>query len=562
VIRTEVEALPADVFGLSDVARAALAAGPAFAPLPLALRASDVARPDERLGADERASLVESIRAGHRRAGVDLAPEAGASLDALLRVGTSCVVTGQQPGFLASPLYSLYKALQACRLAEEVAAHHGAPCVPVFWNHADDHDVAEVHHAWILNRNLDLQRVNVPGLASGRTPVGEITLDAERQALGALRAQLRGAVEEFAGADAALELFMPRDGETLARAFTRVMGALCGRYGLVVVEPAWIRAQLSSELGRIVSGPRGEGGLAAALESGERALAAEGLAAAIPPRGDEPAALLYRHVEGAGGARERVAVRADGDGFRLDGARSPWTAAELGSLVVSTPEEWSAGALLRPIAQDAVFPTCAYVGGYGELAYHAQLGPARDAADVPRTAFVPRVGLTIADDDLRYALHRVGDVALPEVLAAKGDWRPDETDLEEPDVVRALRAAGERAREDLLEHRAAIKELEPALAITLKKTAGHVEASVGKVIDKAMRVHRNRRGKGARQVRRLNNTLQPRHAPQERVLGPFQFVARFGDAFVDALRAEIPAVCPEHLALHLFDDDGNADTES
>lgn len=555
MIRTEVEALPADVFGLSDVARAAVAAGPAFGPLPMALRASDVARPDERLGADERAALAGAIRAGHERAGLALADEAAASLDALGRTGTSCVVTGQQPGFLASPLYSLYKALQACRLAEEVAAHHGAPCVPVFWNHADDHDVAEVHHAWILNRNLDLQRVNVPGLASGRTPVGEITLDAERQSLGALRAQLRGAVEEFAGADAALDLFLPQDGETLARAFTRVMGALCGRYGLVVVEPEWIRSQLSSELGRIVSGPRGRGGLAAALADGERALGAEGLTAAIPALGDEPAALLYRHVEGPGGARERIAVRADGDGFRLDGARSSWTAAELGSLVVSSPDEWSAGALLRPIAQDAVFPTCAYVGGYGELAYHAQLGAARDAAGVPRTAFVPRVGLTLVDDDVRYALHRVGDVALRDVLRAKGDWQPDEDDLEEPDVVQALRRAGAAARDELLEHRAAIRELEPALAITLKKTAGHVEASVGKVIDKAMRVHRNRRGKGARQVRRLNNTLQPRHAPQERVLGPFQFVARFGDAFVERLRAEVPAASVEHLALHIHEDE-------
>lgn len=553
MIRTEVEALPADVFGLSDVARAAVAAGPAFGPLPMALRASDVARPDERLGADERAALAGAIRAGHERAGIALADEAAANLDALGRTGTSCVVTGQQPGFLASPLYSLYKALQACRLAEEVAAHHGAPCVPVFWNHADDHDVAEVHHAWILNRNLDLQRVNVPGLASGRTPVGEITLDAERQSLGALRAQLRGAVEEFAGADAALDLFLPQGGETLARAFTRVMEALCGRFGLVVVEPAWIRAQLSSELGRIVSGPRGDGGLTAALVDGERALETDGLGAAIPVLGDDPAALVYRHVEGAGGANERVAVRADGDAFRLDGASSPWTAAELGSLIVSAPEEWSAGALLRPIAQDAVFPTCAYVGGHGELAYHAQLGPARDAADVPRTAFVPRVGLTLVDDDLRYALHRVGDARLQDVLRAKGEWSPDEDDVEEPDVVRALRDVAERARAEILEHRAALAELEPALAITLKKTAGHVEASVGKVIDKALRVHRNSRGKGARQIRRLNNTLQPRHAPQERVLGPFQFVARFGDAFIDALRAEIPAGCVEHLALHLFD---------
>ena len=50
---------------------------------------------------------------------------------------------------------------------------------------------------------------------------------------------------------------------------------------------------------------------------------------------------------------------------------------------------WSAGALLRPLVQDEVFPTCAYVGGYGELAYHAELGRLRDVLHLPRTGCMP-----------------------------------------------------------------------------------------------------------------------------------------------------------------------------
>ena len=101
------------------------------------------------------------------------------------------------------------------------------------------------------------------------------------------------------------------------------------------------------------------------------------------------------------------------------------------------------------------------------------------------------------------------------------------------------------------EHKAALAELEPALAITLKKTAGHVEQSIGKVIDKAKRVHDNRAGKGARQLRRVNHFLFPRGAPQERVLGPFQFWARWGDEFIEALAREIPAISTEHIVLRI-----------
>ena len=554
-MKTHVRHFPADIFGLSATSKAALAAGAGFQPLPVPRTLAELPEPTEFLGDEERAALVASIERGTDAAGLTLAPEARTSLEALRNTGVSCVVTGQQPGFLASPLYSLYKALQACRVAKDLSERWGRPVVPVFWNHADDHDVAEVHHAWQLNRNLDLQKVGLPGLSSGRAPVGDIVIRGEAQKLDALRAQLRGVVEEHVGADESLDLFLPRDGETLPRALSRIFGELCGPYGLVVCEPEWIRHQLSSEMGRIVSG--GGATLVAALGAGEAELKELGLAPAIPigssdaDEGDA-AAIAYRHVLAADGTRERIALRAGGDGLRMDGEPGSRTHAELGALMVGTPDEWSAGALLRPIVQDAVFPTCAYVGGFGELGYHAQLGPARDAAGQARTPFLPRVSITLLDSDTAYALERVG-AELGDVLAAGGEYAPEEDDSEEPAVVGALQAVGADAAKRLLEHKAALAELEPALAITLKKTAQHVEQSIGKVVDKALRVHQNSSGKGARQVRRLNNTLVPRSVPQERLLGPFQFVARYGRAFTEALWAEIPALSAEHIALQLED---------
>lgn len=555
MLSSSTQALPADLFGLSDVARAAISAGPAFGPIPLPRSMDEVPRPEERLGSEERGALADSIAHGLEKAGLELAPAAATSLNDLRKEGTFCVVTGQQPGFLASPLYSLYKALQACRAAEELSALWGAPVVPIFWNHADDHDVAEVHHAWQLNRNLDLQKVALAGLSSGRVPLGDLTVTEELQRLGAVRSQLHNIVEEHAGADRALDLFMPRDGETLPRALSRIFGELCGRFGLVVVEPDWIRAQLSSEMGRIVSGPATGPTLVAAMGAGEAELESLGLKAAIAIGSTDDdagaaAAIAYRHVPSGSGSPERVAIRAGGEGLRMDGEPGSRTHAELGSQIVSAPGEWSAGALLRPIVQDAVFPTCAYVGGYGELGYHAQLGPARDAADQPRTPFLARVSLTIVDDDTRYALHRV-EASAEEVLRAKGEYTPADDDSAEPEVISALREIGAETARRLVEHKGALAELEPALAVTIKKTAGHVEQSIGKVIEKALRVHQNRSGKGARQVRRVNSTLVPRGVPQERVLGPFQFFARFGTDFIEALRSEIPSVSFEHIVLHL-----------
>lgn len=553
-MKLEVKALPADVHGLGAIPRAALAAGPAFGPVPVALRPGDIPRPEERLGDEERAALRDSIAAGYRSADIELAAGAARSLDALGQVGTFCVITGQQPGLFASPLYSLVKAIQAVTLAGELEALWGTPVVPVFWNHGDDHDIAEVHHAWQLNRNLDLQKIALPGMSSGRTPVSRIALSNEAQALPALRAQVRGVIEEFAGADDALDLFMPRDGETLVRALTRIFHDLLGGRGLLVCEPDWIRTQLSSELGRIVSGMREHPHLTEELRRGEAELRALGLEAPIPvgDAADDPqgaAALVYRHT---GDPEERAPVRAKGrSDLAFDDEPGSRTHAELGAMIVGSPSAWSASALTRPLAQDAVFPTCAYVGGYGELGYHAQLGPARDAAGLPRTPFAPRVSITLIDGETRHALTRVGDPSIEEVARARGEWTPAEDGADEPAVMGKLREVAAEAAERLLALKAELAELEPALGITLKKTAGHVEQSIGKVVSKAERVHQNRAGKGARQVRRVNNTICPRGVPQERLLGPLQFVARYGRGLVDALAEELPALSTEHLVLHV-----------
>ena len=179
-----------------------------------------VPRPPSRLDARERAALARALEA-HL---APLAPHV-AVLDAarsLADLRTCAVVTGQQPGFLASPLYSLYKALQAIRLARVLREEWKTPVVALFWNHADDHDVAEVHHAHFVNRNLDLQKVALAGLSSGRQPFSRIRIREQAQGLASVRALIGQFLEGAPFTSRALEIFVPRDGETIAGAFTRI----------------------------------------------------------------------------------------------------------------------------------------------------------------------------------------------------------------------------------------------------------------------------------------------------------------------------------------------------
>ena len=60
-------------------------------------------------------------------------------------------------GLGGGPLYSLYKAVTAIRLARDVEQASGQPCIPVFWNASDDSDVGEVNRI----RSVDLVRAGI-----------------------------------------------------------------------------------------------------------------------------------------------------------------------------------------------------------------------------------------------------------------------------------------------------------------------------------------------------------------------------------------------------------------
>lgn len=529
-MKLTLEHLPADVLGLADHARRALAEGQ-LGGLPVTRSLDEIPRPKERHDPGARAHLVEPLR----RALAHLKPpgRVDTSLNLLEQQGTFCVLTGQQPGFLGGPLYTLYKAMQACRLAAELSRDWGTPVVPVFWNHADDHDLAEVQHAHLVNRNLDLQRVGLTGLSSGRQPIGRVLFDEERQSMGTTRAMVAQTFQELPFVEQAVELLFPRPGESFASALTRALTALLGEHGLVVIEPEWLREDLSRALALIV----GTAPLDALVAGG-------GDAPAIDP---ERAALIF-HVDEQG----RHALRAGGEGFRYDGESGSRSASELAAEIVQNPGEWSAGALLRPIVQDLVFPTCAYVGGWGELAYHAQLAQLRDRCDVPRVPFVPRISCTLVEEEQRSAFVKVG-TDLRGALAARGELSAP-ADPDAPPIIAALRVTGEQTSQALRAHRAELAQLEPALAAGLKKTAGQISHLIDKLATKAERVHANRSGKGQRQARRLNHGLMPKGQPQERVLGPLAPTARYGTAWIDALYAELPAVCSEHLVVHLTEE--------
>ena len=546
----ELRHLPADVLGLDPWACDVLAQRPTPRSLPGMIvpgRLDEIPPYELRPDVDERKELAENLldHLGPFQPHVAVLD----SIRSIVDQDAAVVIAGQQPGFLGGPLYDIYKAVSAIKLAKELSKAWSKPVVPVFWNHADDHDIAEVHHLWIQNTNLDLRKVSLAGVSSGRTPFWDIRFDEERSRLGAIEELLRQSVlpdvtsadgGEATPGDAALASYLPRHGESFSNAFTRVLLDLFGEHGLIVVEPPWIRESLSRALAKVVASD-----VMAGLREGTEALRAAGSDHAIDP---ETAALVFHLEDG-----KRRALRAAGDEFRFDGEAGSRTGSELAAEIIQEPEAWSAGALLRPLAQDLALPVVAYVGGWGELRYHAQLPPLRARAGVPRTMFVPRLSATVVDPAARTSLERL-DVTIDEALRARGHLgQEDDGEEGQSEASRALRLAAAEAKARLSRERETLAEVDRGLAQQLKKAADQMHTQVEKIAGKVERVQANSRGGTGRHLRRVNNAVFPRESPQERVHGSLPFVARHGRAWIDELVREIDPLPTEHVILYLGD---------
>ena len=539
----------ADHAGLSDLALRALADRPRpnlfGGELPLPAHLEDLTPPanlEARFVPEERDELAANLE----RRLTPLAPHVRV-LDAvrsLREPGATMVVAGQQPGLFGGPLFNLYKAVHVIRLARDLADRWGTPVVPVLWNHADDHDLAEAHHVHLATPQLDLAKVVLPGASSGRTPLGRYVLDDERHQLAALRQRVTDLLGGEPFRDTAVDLCLPRHGETLARAWTRLFLELFGHHGLVVLEPDMVRANLSHALADLLTDdPHPH------LAANRSRLAERQVDVPIDP---DTAALVY-HIE----QDERHALRHGGDGFRLDDEPGSRRASELAAEVVGDLHGYSAGALLRPLVQDLALPVAAYVGGWGELAYHAQLTEWRAASDLPRTPFVPRLACTLTDARCRASLRRL-DVDVPGFVAARRD--PEATDPwsdreREPsaglDLAADLAAEADAFRTRLRERRDAVKDLDHALVSQLERCADQVKKHVVRFADKVERVATNQKGGARRHLRRLDAWLWPRGGAQERSHSILQWLARFDRGWLDDLVEAIEPLPLEHHLVHL-----------
>jgi len=457
---------------------------------------------------------------------------------AALGTGAAAVVTGQQVGLFLGPLYTIYKAASAVVVARALAAETGVPVVPVFWLQTEDHDLAEIAACGVPGAT-GCEMISAPIDAGSRISIAHCSLPGE---VAECLDRLGDALGDGPLAHAHLERLRRhyRAGVPWSAAFAGVLAELFAPEGLVMIDPrdpalaalaAPIHARALDDAAPI----------AAAMIARCSELLQAGSAVPVHVRPGAP--LSFFHPDGALGPRVRLEPA--GGGFAEVGSGRVHAGAALRAALEADPCRFSTSALLRPIVQDTLLPTVAYVGGPSEVAYFAQLAPLYRAFDRIPPFAVPRARFRVTDARTRKLLARLGIV-------------PRDAERSEAVLLARLRPPGLDAAEisgRLLDPfamahaalAAVLGDAGPQISRALARTRGSVERSVGKLAAKIERVQLYADAERVAAVRRLRALLAPDGAPQERVLGLPGLAARIGDRHL--IERVLAAIDPFDAAL-------------
>lgn len=441
----------------------------------------------------------------------------------LLRGGAAAVVTGQQVGLFLGPLYNFYKAASAIVAARALAASTGSPVVPVFWLQTEDHDLPEIAICNVPRADGSALRLELPASREDRVSLAHVDLPgAVEERLDRMREELAS----FPHAEGHLDTLARhyRSGARWADAYAGALAELFAGEGLVLIDPRVpaLAAHAAPLHRRAIENAKP---IAAALSRRCGEIESAGFTAAVHVRAGAP--LSFYHPDGPAGPRYRL--EPDGDAWREVGGTRCHRTSDLMADLERQPLNGSTSVLLRPILQDTLLPTAVYVGGPGEIAYFAQLGPLYDAFEMTMPLIAPRASFRILEDKTRHLLERLGTDSGCAALA-------EDEILGTGEAAEECRSRSEAMRRDLADAFAAalrrcgdLADAGPGMTSAIEKARRAVDHAADRLASKYETALLHRRQDLVEAARRVKCILQPEGVPQERFYGISYFAARYGE---------------------------------
>lgn len=452
------------------------------------------------------------------------------------------VVGGQQAGLLTGPLYTVHKALTAILLARDIRATHHVAAVPLFWVAGEDHDIEEVNHTYVP-REGRAQKVNGPYMFNDRRIVSETVYDATE-----MKRFIELIFRQFPETEETKPLFQKvmqamEEEQTYTRFFLRLMNDLFKEEGLLYIDaadPAFKNIQ-SEALSQMITF---EKEINDSVRKKEREL--NEVMEVSPIALERSNSNLFYVHEG-----ERYLIRRTSQkNYEADYKMWSGTKEDLLNLARTCPKCLSNNVVTRPLMQEAMLPTLAFVAGPGEIAYWALLKEAFHLMELKMPIIEPRLSLTLITRPVQRALKQVGLTA-EEVLEQRlpkyvTSWKKEQ---QNEAFLRELTETKQMLYERY-DHLLGTTE-EVALQQSIKRNYEYHLKQFTWLENREKQLMMERNKTKIQQFQLIEEQVYPDFQLQERLYSPYGYINQFGRNFIKILLSYEYTFGGEHQILYL-----------
>ncbi|MBW7650179.1 bacillithiol biosynthesis cysteine-adding enzyme BshC [Anoxybacillus sp. ST4] len=466
-----------------------------------------------------REALVDHLLTYHEQFGAS--DETMANIKKLRHPKSVVVIGGQQAGLLTGPLYTIYKIISIITLAKQQERELGVPVVPVFWMASEDHDVAEINHVHVCDEGK-VKKYVYPPLAREKRMAARIELNEDD-----CKQWIDEVLKTYGETDVTNELRAYiyeciAKSKTIADFFAAIVLSLFAKEGLVVVDAAHphLRAIESKWFMTIAHNHHM---MTNALNEQQRHLEKLGYSRTIDVSpmcahlfyDDGQRRLLYYDD------RQRCFYTKDGVyRFTLD---------ELKQRMEREPQSFSNNVVTRPLMQEWLFPTLAFIAGPGEIAYWAELKQVFEHVGLRMPPIVPRLSLTLVERHIATDLADV-HMTVEQALAngtddALEEWLRNNQPIAFDEAFDEAKKEMARIHEQL---RHIGMQVDPHLERVMLKNAERIETEIDYLQQLIARRMLQKHDVHVRKYERIALALRPNGMPQERVWNMFYYMNRYG----------------------------------
>ena len=466
------------------------------------------------------------------------------NLDDLANPESIILITGQQLGIFASPIYTIYKLITTIKLAEVLNQKNNTyKFIPVFWLETEDHDFQEINSVGLMDRQFDPRRINYTGEDRGKVPLRYYKVE--------------GQIDNFLNA-----LFS----NLLETEFTTdLKSRLRGYYKINI---SWMHAareflkDMFSDTGLLFFEPGAEDIKKISVEFFKQLLnenkkitdsfakiSAELNKLGYPNQVTNVPGKTFIHIEEKD--HQRYHLYRSENGFRLKESDNVLSKAEVEQLITDNPIRISTSVISRPLLQSWLLPVAAYIAGPAEIAYWAQMGKLFTLFDLTLPVVYPRISATLIEPKIDRYIDRytvdIENIPLKSNLFLETYFKHQVRD-ESNDPIKFIRNALARGEEGLAVY---LDSVDSTLIDPGKKTIERMKQTLDNFENRVIKVLEEKESRLTVHLEQIHSAFFPEGVPQERFLSIVYFLNKFGPQFIDQLTRKLELDISHHQFISL-----------